>query len=177
MNHQPFETWIFTDDQILPENQKELEKHLQKCEDCANLAHAIDRIHKTFSNASEPEPERGFTQRFYNRLTIFRQQRQQRRMWFLTLGIFSLALVLILTIIFLNLGQINWFYEFSQIIANSSRFTAQINQAWFVLRSLTKAIPMIIPVLIIFSVGLLSATTALVVTWFSSMIKLYQPFR
>jgi anti-sigma factor RsiW len=177
MNHQPFETWIFTDNPLQPEEQEQLREHLQSCETCRRAAIAMEGIHQTFRSAPSPAPAQGFTQRWQARLAVHKQAGQQRQMWILTLAMFGLAFVISLSILLLELGQFNWFYEFSQAIANFSRFAAQINQIWVVFRSINKTLPIITPLMVVFGLGGLSAAIALIVTWFSSMVQLYQPIK
>ena len=174
MSHQPFETWIFSDDPIQPEEQTELDQHLQSCEDCRQRALAMSQVQQAFISTPAPIPAPGFTQRWQERLALARQQRQQKRMWLLTLGIFSLANLLALVILVFELGQINWFYEISQVIANLSLVAARINQVWNIIGSISDALPLIAPVMIVFGIGIFSLALALIVTWFSSIIQLYQ---
>ncbi len=177
MNHQPFETWILNQDPLEPEDQKKLNQHLQTCEDCQRLSGAMDEIRLSFKSAPSPSPAPGFTQRWHERLALHKQARQQRQMWLLTLAMFGLASLISLAILLLELGQINWYYEIGQVIANFGRLAAQVNQVWIVFRSINKTAPILTPIMIVFGVGSLSAMTALIVTWFSSMIQLYQPLK
>jgi predicted anti-sigma-YlaC factor YlaD len=175
MNHQPFENWIFTDGPLQPEDQEKLNEHLQSCESCRRLSLAMEGVRQTFISAPSPAPAPGFTHRWQERLAVHRHARQQRRMWILTLAMFGLASVISLAILLLELGHFNWFYEFSQLIAHFSRVAAQINQIWVVFQSIHKTLPIITPIMIVFGVGSVSAVIALIVTWFSSMVQLYQP--
>ena len=175
MNHQPFETWIFTDDPLQSEDQKRLTEHLQACEECRHLSLAMDGVHQTFSSAPTPAPAPGFARRWQERLVVHQKQRQQKRMWILTLGMFGLASLLSLVLMLLHLGQVNWFYEISLFIANFSRAAARVNQVWLVFQSINNALPILAPIMIVFGVGSLSAALALIVTWCSSMVQLYQP--
>ena len=175
MNHQPFETWIYNEERLEPEEQQKLNDHLQSCEDCRRLSLALEGVRQTFSAAPSPAPAPGFTQRWQARLAGHKQMVQQRRMWILTLALFGLASLISLGILLLQFGQINWFYEISQIIANFSLFAARINQIWVVFRSINETLPFLTPIMVVFGVGGLSAALALIVTWFSSMVQLYLP--
>jgi predicted anti-sigma-YlaC factor YlaD len=175
MNHQPFETWIFSEDPLQFEDQEKLKEHLQACEDCRHLSLAMEEVQQTFSAAPAPEPAPGFTQRWHEHLALDRQARQHRRMWLLTLAMFGLASLISLGILLLQLGQINWFYEISQFIANVSSFAARVNQIWVIIRSINETLPIFAPIMVVFGVGVSSAVIALIVTWFSSMVQLYQP--
>ena len=174
MNHQPFETWIFSEESLQPEDREKLDQHLQTCEDCRKISIAMESVRQTFTSAPSPAPAPGFTQRWQAHLARHKNAQQQRRMWTLTLILFGLASILSLGILVLEFGQANWFYEIGQLIANFSRFAARINQIWVVFRSINKTLPILTPIMIVFGVGSLSAAIALIVTWFSSMVQLYQ---
>jgi hypothetical protein len=175
MSHQPFETWLLSDEPLDEEKRKNLEAHLSKCDSCRALSTALENVQETFTDDITPAPEPGFVQRWHQRLSAVRQQRQQRKMWFLTLGLFGAAGIFLLIAAALNIYRINWFYEISQIFANFSLFASRINQAVKIIKSLTIQFPILIPIMIIFGMGSISAQLVLIVTWISSMIKLYQP--
>ena len=175
MNHQPFETWIYNEELLEPEEQQKFDNHLQSCDDCRRQSLALEGVRQTFNAAPAPAPAPGFTKRWQARLAVHKQVVQQRRMWILTLALFCLASLISLGILLLHIGQINWFYEFSQLIANFSLFAARINQIWILFQSINKTLPFLAPLMVVFGVGGLSAAIALIVTWFSSMVQLYQP--
>jgi len=175
MSHQPFETWLLSEEQLETEQQKMLQSHLDECDNCTALSDAWQQVHNAITASPELTPAPGFARRWHAHLSVYRQERQQRKMWFLTLGLFAAAGAIFLTLALLNLLSTSWTYEISQFIANFSLFAARINQCWNVIESLTDAFPVLIPIMAFFSVGILSALSALVVTWFSSLIKLYRP--
>ncbi len=175
MSHQPFETWLISDEKLNPEQQQALDTHLQACEICRQRAAALKTVSEVFLNDSAPIPEPGFTQRWHARLSIYRKQRQQRRMWLLTLGLFALSGFVFLGLFIYHQAGFNWIYSLSQSIARFSLFAARINQLWIVIQSLFSALPILVPVIIVFGIGTLSAIIALMIAWFSSIIKLYQP--
>jgi predicted anti-sigma-YlaC factor YlaD len=177
MNHQPFETWIFSDDPIKPEEQAYLTEHLQSCEDCRRLSMVMNEIEHTFINTPAPAPAPGFSQRWQKRLAHHRQSRQQQRMWIFTLGLFGVASLLTMVIVLLEWNQINWFFEISKFVANFSQLAARINQFWVVFRSITRTLPIFVPIMLVFGVGSLSASIALIVTWLNAMVQLYQPVK
>jgi hypothetical protein len=175
MSHQPFETWLLSDEPLDEEKRKDLEAHLNKCESCRELSTALENIRETFTDDITPAPQPGFVYRWHQRLSVARQQRQQRKMWLLTLGLFGVAGLILLSIFLLNMNSINWFYEFGQAFANFSRFANRINQFVNIIKSLTNQFPILIPIMIIFGVGSITAQIALIVTWISSMVRLYRP--
>ena len=41
MNHQPFETWLLTDEELRPENERALDEHLETCGHCQEIKDAL----------------------------------------------------------------------------------------------------------------------------------------
>jgi anti-sigma factor RsiW len=173
MSHPPFETWILTDEPLDDEQRQMLEAHLQECESCRIMAESLMQMEKTFAQHPSPLPKPGFTTRWQTRLAITRQVRQQRRMWLLTSGLLGLTGLVVLVMFFLNINNVNWVYEISRAFAGFSVFASKVNHFFITINSLIRAFPIVLPVFIIFSVGILSLCAALIVTWFSSLIRLY----
>jgi len=174
MNHQLFENWLLSDESLDEEQQKALDAHLSECKTCNVLADALEQVEETLASHIAPAPASGFVQRWHNRLSIARQQRQQRRMWLTTLGLFFAAGLLMLTIFLLNINHVNWFYEISQVFANFTLIASRIKQVVRVTKTLLSELPILIPIIFVFGVGSISAIVTLIVTWISSMIKLYK---
>jgi len=177
MSHQPFETWLFSEEPLEPEQSKSLGDHLNQCEDCREMSMALDQVVEVISTSRSPDPAPGFTQRWYQHLSAYRQKRQRQQIWLIVLGVFALATLILLALFFLNLTNFNWTYGLGQFIANFSLAAARGSQVLRVARSITNAFPILIPITIVFGVGSLSAAAALTVAWFSSIIKLYQPVK
>jgi len=175
MSHQLFEAWILSEEQLDPQQQQALDMHLKECKQCRALSSALNEVAVQFNSTPAPLPTAGFTTRWQNRLSIYRQQREQRKMWFLTLGLFAIAGLIFSVLILLNLNNTNWFYEIGQFIASFSLMAARVQRFLNGITSLYTAFPILIPIVVIFGIGTLSAITALTVAWFSTMIKLYAP--
>jgi predicted anti-sigma-YlaC factor YlaD len=174
MSHQPFEKWIFSDDSLDHEQQNSLEKHLEECQACQSLADAMMTVNSVISASDSPAPKPGFTQRWHNRLSLHRQHQQKQRTWLLTMGIFVLANIILLSLIFLDLTTINWSYELSRIIVNLSLIASQSRQVWRAVYNIANAFPLIIPMSILSAVGLFLAAVVLMTIWFRSIKKLIQ---
>lgn len=177
MNHQPFEKWIFSDETLHPDQQHALENHLQTCEGCRKATTALAEFELEVRRQSPPLPAVGFTQRWKNRLLQVQRRQQQQRLWIFTLSLFALANIIVLALLVINQSQFNVFYAFGHFIANFSQFAGRINQVWKLSLSIIKSVPVLIPVFVVFGVGTISAMAVLIVTWFSSMIQLYQPVK
>lgn len=175
MSHQPFDKWLFSEDPLEPEQSSALESHLDQCEECSKMSTALDQVFEVISTSKSPSPAPGFTQRWYQHLSAYRQKRQERTIWLIILGLFTLAILILLGLFFVNLTSFNWTYALGQFIANFSLMAARGNQIFNATRSITNAFPILIPIVFIFGIGSFSAIAALTITWFSSIIKIYQP--
>lgn len=175
MSHQPYETFLFADEPLTQEQQQSLDNHLKECEHCRALAGALLSVDQALIGSTVPAPAPGFTERWYARLSTDRLERQRRSLWMMTLGLFALAGLIVLILALLHLLHFNWAYEFSQFIANFSLFAARLRRVSTIMRSLAESLPFILPMMVLFGVGTLFATSALTVTWFSSLVRLYSP--
>jgi anti-sigma factor RsiW len=175
MSHQLFEAWILSEDELDPQQRQALDKHLKECEQCRTLSSALNQVTAQFASSPTPLPTVGFTMRWKDRLSIYNQQREQQKMWFITLGLFALAGLIFSTVILLNINSINWIYEVGQFIANFSLLAARFQRFLKGINTLFAAFPFLIPIMVIFGVGMLSAITALIIAWLSSLINLYAP--
>ena len=79
MNHQPFESWMFTDDALDQDQQRELDAHLQTCEHCSSLAMARDSFEQIMDQVPMIEPVSGFQGRWRMRLQEHRLRMHRRQ--------------------------------------------------------------------------------------------------
>lgn len=177
MSHQPFETWILTEEALDKEQHASLQAHLAECDLCRSLQTHWQQVHNTFSTSLNPEPLPGFSSRWQTRLAFDRQRRQQRRMWILTLSMFTFASLILISLFFFNLLNTTWPYIFSQIIANISIMFAKIGHFWRVIESLSSSFPALVPLMVILITVIISSASVLILTWFSSMVRLFSPGR
>ena len=175
MSHQPYETYLFSGEILSEDQQSSLDAHLIACEQCAHLTHAMKRLDEAFFNSPAPSTPLGFTERFQTRLTAYRQKRQVRNLWLMTICLFAFASLTGLTMILLNLYHFNWAYELSQSIARVSLLAAQVRQVMMIMKSLVNALPIAVPMLFLFGSVAVFGICTLVITWFSTMIRLYSP--
>ena len=74
MNHQPFEDWLLDDQNLTPEQERDLQSHLRLCSSCSAIAESNLALHTAKMVSSPP----GFTDRFKTRL-VHRRSEQLRR--------------------------------------------------------------------------------------------------
>lgn len=177
MSHQPFETWLLSEENLDEEQEKALQTHLESCPKCQQLSHSWAQVQSLISTSSTPEPTPGFSLRWQQRLAVNRQHQQQRRMWFLTLGLFALASIIFLGLAVINIYSASFGYEFSRIFATVALTIAKISRFWEVILSVVKSYPLVLPLLLILGLGSFSASITLIITWFSSLIRIYKPVK
>lgn len=79
MTHETYETLLFSDAPLSPEDQNSLQAHLQTCESCRQLAAAWQAVEADLRTAPLIEPQPGFSNRWLERLEMDRQRLQRRQ--------------------------------------------------------------------------------------------------
>jgi hypothetical protein len=74
MEHQPFEDWLLNDKHLMPEEQRDLNRHIAACAHCATLA----RANLMLRAAPVARPANGFALRFQRRLEAERNIQRRR---------------------------------------------------------------------------------------------------
>lgn len=175
MSHQPFENYLVSGAELDQEQQHQLDLHLQHCEACHLLSLAFTSIDDLLSTSPSPEPAPGFTQRWQAHVASRRQTKQNRTFWLMSLGLIALATLILVIIILANIFQLNWAYELTQIIARISVVAAQTRHFISLSRRLITTLPILIPLLALGFSGSCLAASALIITWYTTIIKLYSP--
>ena len=79
MNHQPFEDWLFEQEDLNEQQLAELSRHLQACETCRTLENALSKMETTLREQPALAPEAGFSGRWQKRLEVERQRAHRRQ--------------------------------------------------------------------------------------------------
>ena len=83
MNHQPYESWLTSDEPLLPENEQMLQEHIESCESCRQLSYAWVEVQDLFREPQLALPSSGFAQRWQAKLMavqLSESERQQKRL-------------------------------------------------------------------------------------------------
>jgi len=123
MNHDHYRNLILDEEPITPQEQADLDQHLQSCEECARLSRALHKSLNIISSAPEVQAPQGFTR---NWLVEFErrkraQERKQARTLIIALSSGILVVVLAALIIFLP--------EFSLISLTAGLITTVVQLA------------------------------------------------
>lgn len=121
MSHQPFETWNLDRRDLTPEQQADLDSHVESCPICQQMGSAWGLVQREISAAEKKTATDGFTARFKNSLEDRRKlenRRQIRRM--LTFLVFSIAFILtvLASYFLLTTPPADWIGSAIQSIAN-----------------------------------------------------------
>lgn len=99
MGHQPFETWMVSEETLLPDQEQRLHEHIEICESCRQMSNAWQEVQGIISTATLVEPSVGFTERWqsrFNDMSEAETARSQRRASWLFFGVTLGAALLIL---------------------------------------------------------------------------------
>lgn len=108
MNHQPFNSWLYEDNELDAVQLGELKQHLLACPECQQEREAWADIRHLLHTAETVQPRPEFSQRWQASLTS-RRARQQRRQVRITILSLAGAALLVL------LGLIIYFFATSSI--------------------------------------------------------------
>ncbi|MGD2156448.1 MAG: hypothetical protein PVG14_01465 [Anaerolineales bacterium] len=150
MSHEPYLTWLLSDDPLPPENMKALNDHLQDCHECRILRDSWFDLENFIRSVPALEPEPGFVYRWhdYHALDQIEEQVFRHRWQSLITLILTLNVLAFLSIgLFLGLASI--FDSPAQIILQwASRLTSFVSfvntaqeLALTVLMTFTQVIP------------------------------------
>jgi anti-sigma factor RsiW len=96
MNHQPFRSWLLSEEPLPPDQAQALRQHLQECEACRQLDFSWAQIHGLFRRVPEAAPASGFTERWHQRLVAHRLAAQRRQAWIAMAATAGTGLLLLL---------------------------------------------------------------------------------
>jgi hypothetical protein len=179
MKHLQFETMIFDQGSLAPEEHEGLKSHLDECRSCRRLDAQWRRIEDLLVDASRVEAPPGFTSRFMTRLRESRRRHQTRlflaTMAFTLGGLIVAGVFLGLEIISKGPTYITWMLKTaSQLSWVGDLFALVIDLTLLFLESLVSQLP------ILTLVGISALISLLSITWIASFYQLgfrYQSLR
>jgi hypothetical protein len=85
MCHQPYESWLISEQPLPPENEQKLHEHLASCDTCRQLSYSWSEVQDIFQELQFATPSPGFTGRWQSRLVEFQlietERKQKRISW------------------------------------------------------------------------------------------------
>jgi hypothetical protein len=96
MNHQPFESWLLSEDALDEDQARSLREHLENCDRCVSLEASWKDVHRLFETIPSVDPAAGFAARWQARLVEQKHQRQLYQSWILFGGTAGSAAILLI---------------------------------------------------------------------------------
>jgi hypothetical protein len=96
MNHQPFESWLLSEDALDEDQARSLRKHLENCDQCSSLEASWNDVHRLFEITPQVTPAPGFSARWQARLEGQQRKRHLYQSWILFAGTAGSAAVLLI---------------------------------------------------------------------------------
>jgi phosphate/sulfate permease len=146
MNHQDYQKWIFSPDDLDESQRAALKDHLLECHECADLAEALERVSQLISFSAEDGPTPGFTQRWQTRQAHQRLRQQRRTTWIILLVI---CLAAITTAVALGLSDLTSPVSMlASVLYAISVTVSTLDDMREIFVNLFRVIPVVIPVLL-----------------------------
>lgn len=158
MNHQQFENWILLETELDQKEQRELHQHLKGCSQCQSLYQAIHQLDHLFKTTPQPAPAADFSARWMDRIEK-REKRRNRLILGITLGVISLATMILLSLVGLEIrSAVDTFPQMLlQLVTTIADWIVFLNQVSNVLTPLvrvgTKFISPLWAYTLVFSLG------------------------
>jgi hypothetical protein len=152
MNHQPFRSWLLSEEELTIEQTQALQEHMRDCETCRQIDSSWQELQAVIERTSQLAPTPGFVDRWQIRLVENRQHEQKLRGWYIIsatgIGVISL-LVLVATQVWSLIEAPNVYIAalFDQLMG--------ILSIYFTIRNLAGSFPMPEPVYTLIAMFLL----------------------
>jgi hypothetical protein len=78
MSHQPFESWLLSEEPLAPDQIKALQAHLETCDACRQLSFDWAAVKKLFVSIPALKPAPGFSARWQARLALDSSKEKRR---------------------------------------------------------------------------------------------------
>jgi hypothetical protein len=171
MNHQPFEEWLLSDDELDQDQEQALNEHLETCTQCPPVVEAWKNVLIDIKYSPEVSPTPGFTQRFEARLAERRAENQQRWTLITLLGFCLGAIALS------GAGILVKYNGLPSPVALLTDFSytfivlaEKVGTFWDVMQGILGSVPLIVPLFIWISISV--SLFLWVFIWFVSVWRL-----
>jgi anti-sigma factor RsiW len=173
MNHQPFENWLLSHEQLDPQQETELDQHVKSCAGCANLAQAWQNVEAELKRAPQAAPAPGFSHRWQAVLAQKRSKRQRRMIgWIIALNL-AAALAIFTALNWEQLANLSFPGLLVSALYTLTLVFARIDSAQLLIRLLLETANPVILIMAATIVG--TGICALSLTWMFSIYKIFLP--
>ena len=99
MGHQPYESWLISEEPLLPEDELKLNEHMASCDACRQLSYSWFEVLDLFQEPQFVSPSPGFTRRWQSLLVDFQlsetERKQKRISWMFFAAMAGAAVILL----------------------------------------------------------------------------------
>jgi hypothetical protein len=175
MKHQPFENWLFSEEPLPADDERELRDHMIDCDQCSGLENAWMDVERLFAEVTEIEPAPGFINRWQATLEANLatekaiRQRWQSLIFLVVIANFAaIALALTSVQLFNTYGSVTeWVMSWVYKAATAMVLVNGFGNAFI---TIARTIPQLIPIGWWVAIAVTLAFSTFV--WFVSMTKL-----
>jgi hypothetical protein len=177
MKHRLYEGWIMAQDELTPDQRRDLEAHLEECEACRRLAEARIAVDQVLTPVKMTEPMPGFVLRWKARAGERRMRVHRRQtstiLGLLSFGAIALFLPLVLQTILVLISPEDLLFDLARALVDWISFlklTGELIATFF--STLYSTMPVVFWLMIMgFAVGV-------VISWGYALLRLgYLPIR
>lgn len=149
MNHEPYDEWLLSGEELTADQQQRLAEHLETCPDCTRIFAVWGAVDQAMRSAPQVEPEPGFSSRWKQRLADRQEAHQHRLIWIFLSVCLGGALLMMIG---LALPGINGLPSPVELLSGlifalaEGILTLQDAAAWIL--ALLQGVPVVFPVLI-----------------------------
>ena len=105
MNHQPFRSWLLSEEELTTEQSQALQEHLYACDACSQLDVSWKELESVITRSPQLPSAPGFVERWQANLVEYQQLRQKQKGW-LTIGTTSFIVVSLLVLVALQVWSL-----------------------------------------------------------------------
>jgi hypothetical protein len=141
MSHQPYETWLVTDEPLDSQQQASLTEHLRDCRHCQQLKTGWGQVEGILKTRTFRHPTAGFTERWQARLRSLRV-RDQKRMEYRS-GVIFIGVTISLAILIATLMVVQVFTSYetaTQFAVRGTTYLISVIILFATLRQLVETI-------------------------------------
>lgn len=141
MNHQPFNSWIYEDNELDAVQLDELKQHLLVCPDCRREGEAWAEVRHLFQTAETVQPQPQFSRRWQAGLPARRARQQRRQVRITILSLAGAALLALLGLVMFFFSTSSIAELFASLIGTSTQVAVGLLNIGEFIQSLLRFLP------------------------------------
>jgi hypothetical protein len=150
MNHQPFENWLFSEEPLPADDERELRGHLTDCDQCSGLENAWMDVDRLFAEVTEVEPAPGFINRWQATLEANRMaEKAIRQRWQSLIFLVAIANFAVIALALVGIQLFNTYSSLTEWVMSwvykAATMIVLVNGFGNAFVTISRTIPQLIP--------------------------------